>query len=52
MIDLIGATYSIIAIGAPIPNYAFMTMPIGLAMLSYIYYHKKRRFVTLVPSIS
>ncbi len=52
MIDLIGATYSIIAIGAPVPNYAFMILPIGLGILSYIYYHKKCRFVSLIPSIS
>lgn len=41
MIDLIGATYSIMAIGATVPNYAFMILPIGLGILSYIWYHKK-----------
>jgi hypothetical protein len=52
MIDLIGATYSIIAIGAPVPNYVFMIMPIGLGILSYIYYHKKLKLATLNPLIS
>ena len=47
MIDLIGATYSIMAIGAPVPNYAFMILPIGLGILSYIYYHKKLDTVSL-----
>ena len=39
-IDLVGATYSIIASGAPLPNYVFMILPIGLATLSYVFYHK------------
>ncbi|HOZ86207.1 MAG TPA: DoxX family protein [Bacteroidia bacterium] len=40
--DLIGATYSIIAVGAPVANYGFMILPLGLASLSYMYYNKKR----------
>lgn len=43
MIDLIGAAYSIIAVGMPAPNFLFMIVPIALAVLSYIFYHKKRR---------
>lgn len=50
MIDLIGATYSIVAIGAPVPNYAFMLLPIGLGILSYVWYHKKLKIVTFIPS--
>ena len=39
--DLIGATYSIISSGQPVPNYAFMILPLALAILSYTFYHKK-----------
>ena len=39
--DLIGATYSIISSGQPVPNYAFMVLPLALAILSYTFYHKK-----------
>src|SRR5437764_6004956 len=37
--DLIGATYSIIASGAP-ANAVFMILPLALALLSYVFYHK------------
>jgi hypothetical protein len=40
-IDLIGATYSIIAVGSPAPNYLFMLLPLTLAALSYVFYQKK-----------
>lgn len=39
--DLIGATYSIIAIGGNAGQWGFMILPIGLGILSYIWYHKK-----------
>jgi hypothetical protein len=39
--DLIGATYSIIAIGKP--DWLFMILPLALATISYIYYHKRRK---------
>jgi hypothetical protein len=39
--DLIGATYSIMASGASAANWAFMVLPLGLGVLSYIFYHKK-----------
>lgn len=39
--DLIGATYSIIAIGAPIGNWGFMAIPILFGVLSYVYFRKK-----------
>lgn len=42
-IDLIGATYSIIAIGAAPANWAFMILPLGLGVLSYAFYHKRKR---------
>lgn len=45
--DLIGATYSIMASGAPASNWAFMAMPIGLGVLSYIFYHKKLNLSSL-----
>jgi len=38
--DLIGATFSIIAIGKP--DWIFMLLPIFLAIGSYVFYHKKR----------
>ena len=37
--DLIGATYSIISSGAP-ANAVFMILPLALALLSYVFYHK------------
>jgi uncharacterized membrane protein YphA (DoxX/SURF4 family) len=37
--DLIGATYSIIAIGKA--DWAFMVLPLVLAVGSYVFYHKK-----------
>ena len=40
--DLIGATFSIIAIGKP--DWMFMLLPIFLAVGSYVFYHKKRTF--------
>jgi hypothetical protein len=39
--DLVGATYSIIASGHP-ANAVFMILPLTLAILSYIFYHKKQ----------
>lgn len=41
--DLVGATYSIIAAGAA-ANAIPMVLPVSLAALSYIFYHKKLRF--------
>ena len=41
--DLIGANYSVIAVGETVGAWGFMALPIGLGVLSYIYYHKKRR---------
>ena len=40
--DLIGATYAIISSGET-SGVAFMVLPFALAILSYIYYHKKLR---------
>jgi hypothetical protein len=39
--DLIGATYSIIAVGKSVGDWGFMIMPITLAILSYTFYQKK-----------
>lgn len=39
--DLVGATYSIIAAGKSVADWGFMILPLSLAALSYIYYHKK-----------
>ncbi len=40
-IDLIGATYSGIAVGGFQPAMLFMIVPFGLGALSYIYHHKR-----------
>ena len=45
--DLIGATYSSIAVGDPFMGpqggWVFMILPFAVLTLSYIYYHKKMR---------
>jgi len=38
--DLIGATYSVIALGGPIGGPIFMIVPLAFLAGSYIYYHK------------
>lgn len=38
--DLLGAAYSIIALGGGIDKWGFMFLPFLLLALSYIYYHK------------
>ncbi len=45
--DLIGATYSQLAIGGPFAPVLFMLVPIILGVLSYILYHKKLKLVSL-----
>ena len=42
VIDLVGATYCIIAAGKPLQDWIFMVLPLTLAVLSYTWYHKKR----------
>ncbi len=42
-IDLIGATYSLIAVGSPVANYAFMALPLTLGVLSYVFYLKRSK---------
>lgn len=39
--DLIGATYSMIAIGAPASAWAQMILPLALAAASYFFYRKR-----------
>jgi uncharacterized membrane protein YphA (DoxX/SURF4 family) len=41
MFDLIGATFSIIAVGKP--DWLFMALPLTLAIGSYVFYHKRRK---------
>ena len=41
IIDLTGATYSIMSSGAPTSNWIGMAVPLALAFGSYVYYHKK-----------
>lgn len=40
--DLIGATYSIIAVGKPVGDWGPMALPLVLAACSYLFYHKKQ----------
>lgn len=44
--DLIGATYSIIAVGGTPDQWGFMIVPLLLAYLSYRFYHKKLKIGT------
>lgn len=39
--DLIGATYSILAIGKP--DWVFMILPLSLATVSYVFYQRRRK---------
>jgi hypothetical protein len=41
--DLIGATYSILAIGKP--DWMFMVLPLSLATASYVFYQKRRKLI-------
>ena len=41
--DLIGATYSIAASGAPMANWIFMVLPLALGIGSYLFDHKKAK---------
>jgi len=43
--DLLGATWSIFASGQPVPNWAFMAIPLALAAASYFFYHKRMRYL-------
>jgi DoxX-like family len=39
--DLVGATYSILAVSKSAGDWAFMALPLLLAVFSYVFYHKK-----------
>jgi uncharacterized membrane protein YphA (DoxX/SURF4 family) len=41
--DLIGATYSILAIGKP--DWMFMVLPLTLAIASYVLYQKRKKLI-------
>jgi hypothetical protein len=47
--DLIGATYSIIAASLGVSAWGFMVLPIGLAVCSYTFYHKRQRQLASTP---
>jgi uncharacterized membrane protein YphA (DoxX/SURF4 family) len=49
--DLLGATYSIYASGQPTPNWAFMALPIFMAIGSYYFYHKRLSEQLVIKSI-
>lgn len=41
--DLVGATYSIIAVGKA--DWMFMILPVFLGISSYVFYHKRRKLL-------
>lgn len=43
MFDLIGAFYSLMAVGTPVADWAPMLLPVSLGVLSYILYSRKAR---------
>jgi hypothetical protein len=45
--DLIGATYSIIAVGKSIDQWGFMIIPLALATLSYFFYRKRAALINV-----
>ncbi len=47
MFDIIGAVYSIIALGSPVMNWLPLFIIIALGILSYIFYHEKLKGNTL-----
>jgi len=46
--DLIGATFSIMAIGKP--DWMFMALPLFLAIASYTFYHKRKKLQMSNPT--
>lgn len=52
--DLIGATFSIAAVGGKIGDFGFMVLPLVLAILSYVFYHKRKtaKATGIVPRAS
>lgn len=42
--DLIGATYSSIAVGEPFSSWVFMLVFVAFDAVSYIYYHKRLNY--------
>ena len=47
--DLIGATFSIIAVGGTISMYGFMILPLALGTLAYVFYHKRKAALLSAP---
>jgi hypothetical protein len=41
--DLVGATYSSVAVGDPASNWAFMFIGFAIIAGSYVYYHRKQK---------
>lgn len=50
LFDLLGATYLIILSGQSVDSWAFMLLPISLAISSYIFYHKKLKAALHQPA--
>lgn len=49
--DLVGATYSVIMVSKSAADWGFMILPLALATLSYILYHKKEKAALVEPAI-
>ncbi len=50
--DLVGATYSIIAVGGTPAQWGFMILPIGIGILAYVLYHKRKAALAAAPKKS
>lgn len=48
IIDLVGATYSIMASGESVAAWGFMAIPLFLGAVSYIFYHKLQKTKSLL----
>ncbi len=46
MFDLIGAIYSMIAVGTPFAQWVPALLPLVVGVVSYVYYHKKLKGTT------
>lgn len=42
LFDLVGAVYSVAAVGATFGDYLFMMLPLTLWVLSYVFYHRTK----------
>lgn len=48
--DLIGATFSLIAVGSTASQAGFMLLPLTLAILAYVFYQKRKSALATTPA--